>query len=272
MRHPSGPEPDTMKHLLPTLLLLLTGLVPALLRASGNLTPLAELMAESDSPAPLVRELNETVIFHLGELLNDCPDFLPAYLRLTRRIVREADQAGDIPLAQKGVALLACAMAQTTALEPGALAELASLTTPGSYLAVFWAEALLAADGNPHLVLALLNTYTDAATPNVAVYRARALLRLGRELDALHAVFRAFDPGSRHAFPDPVLFALVGDICYRNGLRREALLAWHKAIRAYDDDLKNPNPVMPVADRCLLFNFEIAPLRRKFRALKVLLK
>lgn len=254
-----------------TVFLLTAAVAAASLR--GETVPALEgLFADSGSPAPVVREVNKTVLRHLEEMVRTDPALLPLHRQISRRISGTAEAAGDTPFAQFVIFRHYCILSETKLLNPAVFAAWALRTKPSPYLAAGWADALLATGDNPRLVLALLNTYGNAATPNIAVLRARALMRLGRELDALHAVLEVFNPGSRHALPDPVLFALVGDICYANGLRREALLAWRKALRAYDAYVNDPDLDLPIEDHCLLFDFTIGPTRRKYRALRTLLK
>lgn len=251
---------------------LLTAAVSAALLRGETAPALVRLFAESSSPAPVTREVNKTVLRHLEAMVRTDPALLPLHRRISRRICRTAEADGDTLFAQFAAFRHAAVCSATQQLTPAFFAEWALRTKPDPGLAVFWTEAILETGDNPRLALALLNTYTDSSTPDCAVLRARALMRLDRKLDALHAILEVFEPGVRHSLPDPALFALVGDICYANGLRREALLAWRKAVRTYDAARIDPKSGLPIDVRCLLFNFDIGPTRRKYRALRKLLR
>lgn len=220
----------------------------------------------------LEREINKTSLVLLEKMLKANPDFQTAYRQTLRKWLDEAKQSGDEALAQLFVFRLACIEAQTKAIHPAFFAELATHAPISPYLAAFWADALLATEDNPRLVLALLNTYADQTTPNRDIFRAKALMRLGRKLDALHAIINVFDPHCVQSLPDPVLFGLVGDICYANSLHREAAFSWQRAIRAYDTLAEEPDLDIPIEDSCILFNYSIETTRKKYRAIRTLLK
>lgn len=244
-----------LKHLLPLLLII----------------AIAPLRAETERPA-LVREVNKTALVLFEKMLDRNPNFQTAYRQTFRNWLDDAEQSGDNAFAQLLVFRLACIETQTKAVPPAFFAELATHAPISPYLAAFWADALLATEDNPHLVLALLNTYADPTTPNYDIFRAKALIRLGRKLDALHAIVNVFNPNSIQSLPDPALFGLLGDICYANGLHREAALSWQRAIRAYDSLVNEPDLGLPIEDSCTLFNYSINTTRKKYRALRTLLK
>lgn len=248
------------------LLFLLTGLLLTALPLRGGGTSLAALFQET--PAPLTRELCVRIIDL--EMLRH-PEGDAACSAALLPLADHARTRGDTDLARYILYRLLCRESNTRTLASARCAFLAGRAPVSDALALFWIESLLAADDNPHIALALLNTYTDPSTPNYAVFRARALMRLGRKLDALHAILAVFEPEARHSLPDPVLFALVGDICYANGRFREARLFWRKAVRTYDACRKDPDIDFPIEDHCLLFNVTIGPLRQKYRALNTLL-
>lgn len=258
-----------LKHLLLPLLCCCALLPLPLGAAAASFT---ELMRTSEAPSPLAREVDEYTLHHLENILATAPAFRPVYQTIAQRILRETAESGDTAFARFVAFRLACVLSQTQFLNSSVFAEWASLAPPDALLAVFWADALLASGENPRLALALLNTYADDSAPNFAVLRARALMQLNRPLDALHAIVSVFNPGSRHALPDPVLFALIGDIAYAAGFSREALLAWHKALRTYEAYRQTPDLDLPIADFCALFNVDIRSVRKKYRALRTLLK
>lgn len=234
-----------------------------------TLTVIAPLRAEK--PA-LVREANKTALVLLEKMLDRNPDFQTAYKHALRDMLRDATASGEDSLAQLFVFRLACVEAHTKAVHPAFFAELATHAPISPYLAAFWADALLATEDNPRLVLALLNTYADQTTPNRDIFRAKALMRLDRKLDALHAIVNVFDPHCVQSLPDPVLFGLVGDICYANGLHREAAFSWQRAIQAHERYQNDSDLDIPIEDSCLLFNYSIDTTRKKYRAIRTLLK
>lgn len=260
-----------MKLFLLPLFLLILSLTP-FQTLSGASISLEERMTQTSSTSPIVREVNKTALVHLEKMLEVDPDFQTTYRRSLRKMLRNATASGDNALAQLFVFRLACLEAQTKSVHPAFFAELATHAPISPYLAAFWSDALLATNDNPHLVLALLNTYADETTPNRDIFRAKALMRLGRKLDALHAIINVFDPHCVQSLPDPVLFGLVGDICYANGLHREAAFSWQRAIRAHERYQNDSDLDIPIEDSCILFNYSIDTTRQKYRAIRTLLK